>query len=67
VIHHTLDSREAITIPHIVYFVPLRGTRIRMAYCPETPKEESQNYPSLNSEEFARSYLFAQTSDLDEV
>jgi hypothetical protein len=38
-----------------------------MAFCPGTPKEESRNYPNLNSEEFARSYLFAQTSDLDEV
>ncbi len=42
---------EATTFPHIVFSAPLRGTYIRMAFCPETPKE-SQNYPGLDSHNF---------------
>ncbi len=36
--HHSLDSREATTFPHIVYFVLLHKAHIQMAFCPGTPK-----------------------------
>jgi len=52
--HHGLDSGEATTFPHIVYFVPLRGTHIRMAFCPRTPKEEFWNCPGLDSRDFVK-------------
>jgi hypothetical protein len=39
---------ETTTFPHIVHFVPLHGTHIRMAFYPRTPKEESQNCPDLD-------------------
>jgi hypothetical protein len=48
-----MDSGEPTTFPHIVYSVPLRGTHIRMAFCPGIPKEESRNYPDLDSWDFA--------------
>jgi len=41
--HHGLDSREATTFPHIIFFAPLRGGYIQMARFPETPKLESRN------------------------
>jgi hypothetical protein len=40
------------TFPHIVFFAPLRRTCIWMAFCPGTPKEESRNYPGLDSHNF---------------
>jgi hypothetical protein len=65
--HHGLDSGETITFPHIVLSTSLRDTYIRMAFCPKTPKEESRNYPGLDSWDFTSSKLFAQTSDWDEI
>jgi hypothetical protein len=41
----------------------LRGSHIRMALFPGTPKEESQNCLELNSRDFGHSYLLAPTSD----
>ncbi len=35
-IHHGPDLGEATTFPLIVYFVPLHGTHIQMAFCPKT-------------------------------
>ncbi len=46
---------EATTFPHIVFSTSLRGTHIRMAFCPGTPKEKSRNYPCLDSRDFTRS------------
>ncbi len=43
--HHGLDSREATTFPHIVFFALLRGGYIQMALFPGTPKLESRNCP----------------------
>ncbi len=54
-IHHGLDSGEATTFPHIVFSASLRGTYIRMAFYPETPKGESRNCPGLDSRHFAES------------
>ncbi len=34
--HHGLDSGEATTFPHIVYYVPLHEAHIQMAFRPET-------------------------------
>jgi hypothetical protein len=42
--HHGLDLGEATTFPHIVYYAPPRGSGIRMAFCPMTPKWESRNH-----------------------
>jgi len=47
--HHGPDSGEATTFPHIVFSALLRGSHIRMALFPETPKEESRNCLGLNS------------------
>ncbi len=55
-IHHGLDSREAITFPHILYSMLFCGTHIQMAFCLGTPKKESQNCPNLESHDFTRSY-----------
>jgi hypothetical protein len=38
-----------------------------MVFCPKTPKEESQNCPNLDSRNFAKAYIFVQTSDWDEI
>jgi hypothetical protein len=65
--HHDPNLGEATTFPHIVYFVPLRGTHIWMVFCPEIPKEESRNCPGLDSWDFTQLELFAQTFDWDEV
>jgi len=45
--HHGLDSGEATTFPHIVFFAMLRGGYIQMAFFPGTPKfpKLSRNYP----------------------
>ncbi len=43
--HHSLDSEEATTFPHIVYFAPLHRGHIRMTFCLGTPKWESRNCP----------------------
>ncbi len=53
--HHGPDSGEATTFPHIVYSALFRGGYIRMAFCPGTPKVESQNYPGLDFRDFGRS------------
>jgi hypothetical protein len=50
--HHDLDLGEATTFPLIVYYVPLHGGHIQMAFCPMTPKWESQNSPSWDSCDF---------------
>ncbi len=38
-----------------------------MALFPRTPKEESRNYPGLDSQDFGNSYLLALNSDWSEV
>ncbi len=65
--HHSPDSREATTFPHIVFFALLRRTHIQMSFILGTPKEESRNCPSFDSWNFGSSQLPAQTSDWDEV
>jgi hypothetical protein len=52
-IHHSPDSREATTFPHIVFYVPPRSTHIWMAFYHGTPKEESRNCHDLDSYHFA--------------
>jgi hypothetical protein len=65
--HHGLDSGEATTFPHIVFFALLHGGYIRMALFPETPREESRNCHGLDSQDFGNSYLLAPTSNWSEV
>jgi hypothetical protein len=48
-IHHSLNSGEATTFPHIVFSAPLREAYIQMTFCHETPKGESRNCQSLDS------------------
>jgi hypothetical protein len=43
--HHSQDSGEATTFPHIVYSAPPRGSGIRMAFCPEIAKAGSPANP----------------------
>jgi len=50
--HHSPDSGEATTFPHIVFFAAPHGGYIRMALFPGTPKEESRNCPGLDSRDF---------------
>jgi hypothetical protein len=64
--HHSPDSGEATTFPHIVFFALLRGSHIQMALFPRTP-EESRNCPGLNFRDFGNSYLLALTFDWSEV
>jgi hypothetical protein len=45
--HHSPNSREAITFPHIVFSAALRRSYIRMALILETPKLESRNCPEI--------------------
>ncbi len=47
--HHGLDSGEATTFSHIVFFALLCHTYIRMALFHGTPKEESRNCPEIVS------------------
>jgi len=47
--HHCPNSREATTFPHIVFSAALYGGYIQMVFFPGTPKEESRNYPGLES------------------
>ncbi len=54
--HHGPDSREATTFSHIVFFAPLRGTYIQMAFCLGTPKEQSRNYQNLDYPPTLRDY-----------
>jgi hypothetical protein len=49
--HHGLDSREAITFPHIVYFAPLHEGYIQMAFCPGTV-QVGRGVPKLPRLEF---------------
>ncbi len=65
--HHSPNSGEAITFLHIVFFAFAHDTYIRMVFFPETPKEESLNYPDLDSWDFGNYELLIQTSDWDEV
>jgi hypothetical protein len=44
--HHVPDSEEATTFPHIIFFVLLRRTCIRMTFFLGIPKVESRNCPS---------------------
>jgi hypothetical protein len=53
--HHGSDSEEATTFPHIIFFTLLYGTYIRMALFPQTPKEEFENCPGLDSWDFGSS------------
>jgi hypothetical protein len=48
----TPDLGEATTFPLIVYFVPGHMTSTQMAFCPGTPKWESQNSQSLGAHNF---------------
>jgi len=43
--HHGLDSGEATTFPHIVFYATLCGGYIQMVLFPRTPKLESRNCP----------------------
>jgi hypothetical protein len=45
--HHSPDSGEATTFPHIVFSVPHFGDYIQMALFPGTPKLESRNCPEI--------------------
>jgi len=65
--HHGPDSGEATTFPHIIFFATPCGGYIRMALLPGTPKEESRNYPGLDSQDFGHPQLLAQTSNWDEA
>ncbi len=51
-IHHSLDFGEANTFPLIVFSVALHGGHIQMAFCPKTPKWESQNSHNWDSCDF---------------
>jgi hypothetical protein len=42
--HHSSNLGEATTFPLIVFFAALHGGHIQMAFCPRTPKWESQNF-----------------------
>jgi hypothetical protein len=53
--HHNLDLEEATTFPLIVYFGPLHEAHIQMAFCPGTPKWESQNSQTWDSYDFGGS------------
>ncbi len=44
--HHGPDLGEATTFPLIVYFAPLHGGHIQMAFCPETPEIASTGTPA---------------------
>jgi hypothetical protein len=44
--HHGLDSGEATTFPHILYFAPLRDALIQMAFCPGSPKIAKDGTPA---------------------
>jgi len=45
--HHSPDSGEATTFPHIVFSAPDFGDYIQMALFPGTPKLESRNCPEI--------------------
>ncbi len=45
--HHSPDSGEATTFPHILFSTTLHGGYIQMALFPGTPKLESRNYPEI--------------------
>jgi hypothetical protein len=53
--HRDPNLGEATTFPLIVYFVAGHGTNIQMAFCPKTPKGESQNSQSWDSRNFGGS------------
>jgi hypothetical protein len=48
--HHGPDLGEATTFPLIVYYVPLHKAHIQMAFCPGTPKWESWDSQSWDSQ-----------------
>jgi hypothetical protein len=45
--HHSPDSGEATTFPHIVFSAPLHRDYIQMVLFPGTPKLESWNCPEI--------------------
>jgi len=57
--HHNPNLGEATTFPLIVYFVPLHDAHIQIAFCPRTPKWESQNCQSWDSRNFGAPTLCA--------
>jgi len=65
--HHSPDSGEATTFPHIVFFAALHRGYIQMAIFPKTPKLESRNYPGLESRDFGRPQLLAPSLAWDEL
>jgi len=50
--HHSSDLGETTTFPLIVYFVPLHEAHIQIAFCPKTPKWDSQNCRSWDLRDF---------------
>jgi hypothetical protein len=54
--HHGPNLGEATTFPFKVYFVPLHEAHIQMAFCPGTPKWESQNSQSWDSHNFSPNF-----------
>jgi hypothetical protein len=50
--HHGLDLGEATTFPLTVYSMPLHEAHIQMAFCPEIPKWESQNFQGWDFQDF---------------
>jgi hypothetical protein len=65
--HHDPNLGKTTTFPLIVYYVAGHRTNIQMAFCPETPKWESQNSQHWESCNFEGPYLCMQTSDWNEV
>jgi hypothetical protein len=51
-IHHSPDLGEDTTFPLIAYYVPNHETNTQMAFCPRTPKWESQNSQSWDPRDF---------------
>jgi hypothetical protein len=56
--HHGPNLGEATTFPLILHSVASHGTSIQMAFCPGTPKWESQNSQTWDSHDFGGPYLF---------
>jgi hypothetical protein len=53
--HHSPNSGETTTFPHVVFFAPLHDIYIQMVFYPGIPKEESWNCPRLDFRHFVES------------